>query len=164
MNSFWSTLPGILTAVGSLIVAVTGLVAGLHSAGIVGSSQDTQEVQPVATLQPQSTQKIDGTWKGVVTYDWGPTHTEEFMFNVDGDEVLGTASFLGTKRGVLDGKLSGNKLTFNTKTRELLGDEEKETVHHYGGRISGDEIQFIMQTEGGFSDHPPVEFTAKRMP
>ncbi|MGQ0593899.1 MAG: serine/threonine-protein kinase [Gammaproteobacteria bacterium] len=108
--------------------------------------------------------RIDGTWQAVVTYDWGATHSESFLFRVDGDEVAGSASFLGTKRGVLGGTFGGDRISFDTRTRETLGDGEKETVHHYRGRISGDEIRFILQTEGGFSDHPPVEFTAKRTP
>ena len=83
---------------------------------------------------------------------------------MDGDEVAGSASFLGTKRGVLGGRLGDDRISFDTKSRETLGDGEKETVHHYRGRISGDQIRFSMQTEGGFSDHPPVEFTAKRSP
>ena len=108
--------------------------------------------------------RIDGPWQAVVTYEWGATHRENFLFHVDGDEVAGSASFLGTKRGVLGGRLGDDRISFDTKTRETLGDGEKETVHHYRGRISGDQIRFIMQTEGGFSDHPPVEFTAKRSP
>ena len=81
--------------------------------------------------------RIDGPWQAVVTYDWGATHRENFLFHVDGDEVAGSASFLGTKRGVLGGRLGNDRISFDTKTRETLGDGEKETVHHYRGRIFG---------------------------
>ena len=35
-GGFWTTLPGILTASGTLIVAITGLIAILHRVGIIG--------------------------------------------------------------------------------------------------------------------------------
>jgi hypothetical protein len=107
---------------------------------------------------------ISGDWEAEVDYDWtNATYTEIFSFKVEDSEVLGTASFLGTKRGVLDGKLDGNKLTFHSITRTRSGDQSFDSVHHYRGRASGDEIKFIMQTVGDASDHIPVEFTAKKM-
>lgn len=33
-------------------------------------------------------------------------------------------------------------------------------MHHYQGKITGDVIQFVMQTEGGYSEHLPVKFEA----
>lgn len=35
-KSFWQTLPGILTAIASLIVAITGLITALADHGIIG--------------------------------------------------------------------------------------------------------------------------------
>lgn len=35
-KSFWKTLPGILSQIAAIIIAVTGLIAGLHAAGIIG--------------------------------------------------------------------------------------------------------------------------------
>ncbi|MEB3209858.1 MAG: hypothetical protein VKL39_00820 [Leptolyngbyaceae bacterium] len=57
---FWSTLPGVLTALGTLVVAVTGLVAALNQAGLIGNNgpgtPDTNE-PPVAEVDlPQQTQ------------------------------------------------------------------------------------------------------------
>jgi hypothetical protein len=37
-------------------------------------------------------------------------------------------------------------------------------VHRYDGAWAGDQIRFVMQTEGGLSDHRPVEFVAHRVP
>lgn len=107
---------------------------------------------------------LDGTWNAVVRYDWGATHTEAFRFLVDREDLAGSASFLGVERGLLDGSLLDDRLSFTTKTTTVSGDEERVEVHRYRGRISGEEIRFIMQTEGGFSDHPPIEFTARRSP
>jgi len=36
-------------------------------------------------------------------------------------------------------------------------------VHRYRGRLAGDEIRFVMQTEGGSSAHVPIEFVARRV-
>ena len=110
---------------------------------------------------------INGEWKAEITYDWiNAKYSETFTFNGDGEEVHGTVSFLGAKRGILEGKVSEGKLRFIAKTRESLGDwsNTKEVVHRYHGKISDDEIRFVMQSEGGFSEHVPIEFTAHRVP
>ena len=49
------------------------------------------------------------------------------------------------------------------KTREISGDDSKDTVHRYQGKILRDEIKFVMQTEGGFSEHIPIESTARKV-
>ena len=109
---------------------------------------------------------INGEWKAEITYDWiNAKHSETFTFNGDGEEVYGTVSFLGVKRGILEGKVSKGQLVFLAKTRESLGDwsSSKEVLHRYHGKISNDEIRFVMQSEGGFSEHLPIEFTAQRV-
>jgi hypothetical protein len=64
----------------------------------------------------------------------------------------------------LDGKIVGNKLSFKTQTLQSLNDEPaKETEHRYKGSVSENEIRFVMQTVGGYSNHVPIEFTAKRV-
>jgi TIR domain len=50
----------------------------------------------------------------------------------------------------------------SARLRELKNNEREET-HRYRGRVFGDEIKFVMQTEGGFSEHLPIEFTAKKV-
>ena len=50
-----------------------------------------------------------------------------------------------------------------TRTSELAGaGDGGPVVHRYRGRLVGDEIRFVMQTEGGSSAHLPVEFVARR--
>lgn len=39
--AFWSSLPGILTGVGGVIVATTGLITALYSAGVIGPNSNT---------------------------------------------------------------------------------------------------------------------------
>jgi len=107
---------------------------------------------------------IAGLWVADVQYGFGVRHTEKFAFRIDAGTLGGVASFLGVDRGILEGKMTSNQLSFVTRTEEVSGDEKRQTEHHYRGIVSGNEIRFVMQTEGGFSPHPPVEWTARRMP
>jgi lipoprotein NlpI len=104
---------------------------------------------------------LAGEWVADVKYSWGDTHPERFSFKVDGADVLGTASFLRVRRGILDGTLTGNRVAFRTETQEILGNETRNVTHRYRGTISGDEIAFYMQSDGASSSEP-VEFTARR--
>jgi hypothetical protein len=109
---------------------------------------------------------INGNWIAEVTYAWQNTrYTETFTFSGDGEEVYGTASFLGLRRGILEGKTKKGRLQFTIKTHGVLGDwnNPKEVVHRYQGKVLRDEISFVMQTEDSFTEHPPIEFTAQRM-
>jgi tetratricopeptide (TPR) repeat protein len=116
------------------------------------------------SAQPTQSASLAGEWSAEVTYPWGAKYTERFALKLDGNDVLGTASFLGVRRGILSGTLSGNRVTFQTRTQEVLGDfnNPKDVVHRYRGQISGDTIEFYMQSEGASSSEP-VEFTARRV-
>lgn len=108
---------------------------------------------------------IAGTWQAEVTYDWGAKYTERFDFKVEGSEVGGTATYLGRARGILEGKMVGEKLTFVLRTQEVLGNSpSREVQHQYRGVATPDQIRFVLQTTGGYSEHVPVEFTARRTP
>ena len=48
-------------------------------------------------------------------YSWGPTHTEQFLFQAEGDKLFGTASFLGFRRGIEDGRIDGDKISFTVR-------------------------------------------------
>ncbi len=108
---------------------------------------------------------INGVWEADVTYDWpNARYVERFDFRGEGDDVYGSASFLGKRRGILEGRIEKDRLRFITRTQEVLGDWQnpKDVVHRYRGKFTGDEIEFVMQTEGGYSEHIPIEFTARR--
>ena len=109
---------------------------------------------------------INSSWKAEVTYDWpNAKYVETFSFRGDGDELYGTASHLGSKKGILEGTIKQDKLLFITKTQEILGSKEPKTsIHRYRGKYLGDKIKFILQTESGYSEHVAIEFTAKRVP
>lgn len=102
---------------------------------------------------------LGGTWSAEVTYDWpNARYSERFEFRTDGSSVSGTASFLGVPRGVLEGRLAGDSISFVTRS-SVLGSTQEE-IHRYRGRVGSGEIRFVMQTEGGGA-HAPVEFVAR---
>ena len=118
----------------------------------------------VADMRPN----INGEWRADVTYNWlNARYIEKFYFRGKGEEVYGTASFLGTKRGILEGSIRKNVLQFITRTKEFRGADSKnprDSVHHYRGELLGKDIKFIMQTESGYSEHVPIDFIAKKVP
>jgi len=107
---------------------------------------------------------VNGEWRAQVDYDWpGAHHVERFVFAGEGDALHGSASFLGVARGVLEGAVDGAQLRFVTRTSEIGGSAaDTAVVHRYRGQLVGDELRFVMQTEGGGSAHVPVEFVARR--
>jgi hypothetical protein len=73
---------------------------------VIGLSSFTDAAKNLLDLVITDTRpEINGEWKAEVTYDWtSRTFTETFTIQGDGDEVYGTASFLGVKRGIVEGK------------------------------------------------------------
>ena len=133
---------------------------------VIALSTFTEAMQNLWGLVVKETRPdINGEWQAEVTYDWpNAQYAEIFTFRGDGNEIHGTASFLGIERGMIAGKISKNKVWFTTKSQEILGagSGPRDVVRRYEGRIDGDEIKFVMQIEGGFSGHTPIEFTARR--
>ena len=108
---------------------------------------------------------INGQWEAEVTYDWpNARYTERFDFSGEAGALIGSASFLGVRRGMLEGAVAADALQFSTQTSEIAGNGPAVgRVHRYRGRVQGDEIRFTMQTEGSSTPHVPVEFIARRV-
>jgi hypothetical protein len=158
------------TVVAAAALAAVALVGGAFIFWPRATSAPSQPAasseQPAVPSAPEAAPAVDlaGEWTADVTYDWGATHPERFNFIVDDAEVLGTASFLKSPRGIVNGSLDGDRLVFETHTQEVVGDwnNPRDIVHRYRGRVSGDTIAFTMQSTGGSSSGVPVQFTAKR--
>jgi len=105
---------------------------------------------------------IAGRWTAELRYEFGEPPREVFVFEAAGDNIRGTASFLEVDRTIVEGKLDGDMLSFITRTLEVAGDENREATHYYDGRVSGDKMRLVMRTVGGFSNHLPISFTARR--
>jgi hypothetical protein len=177
--------PNRLVVVGLAVLAVAVIAGGVfwqvkraaHSnadaasqqggASASGTVPPAQGVSAVAVGEAKNPSKgvadIHGKWKATVTYDWpGAVYEETFNFEVDGTELSGTASFLQADRGIFDGKIEGDRVSFVTKTIATLDDKTSQDVHSYKGTVQGDTIRFSMLTDSSVESHVPVHFTAKR--
>jgi len=100
---------------------------------------------------------VSGKWNAKVPGRDGNTRDVTYNFKVSGSTLTGTTTgFQGNEIQISDGKVEGDTITFKTKI-EFNGNT---MVMNYTGKVSGDEIKFTSQREGG--QQPPREFTAKR--
>lgn len=107
---------------------------------------------------------IAGRWVAEVKYDWGVEYPETFEFQVQDGRVRGSAGFLRLPRGIEEGRLEGRQLRFVTRGDEVLGDGPPRAVlRRYEGEVEADRIHFVLETSGGYSRHPPLAFTARRV-
>jgi hypothetical protein len=84
---------------------------------------------------------ISGVCKEVA-YSWGPTHTEQFLFQAEGDKLFGTVSFLGFRRGIEDGRIDGDKISFAVRFQAASEGMTSEHRNRYIGTGSGNQIHF----------------------
>jgi hypothetical protein len=121
------------------------------------------------SADPPPPVSVAGTWEATVKYDWGDSYKELFDFQVSGQQVSGTAGFLGSRKGqgrpIWDGKIAGDQISFMTKTLTSLSGDEKtyEDKHYYKGMVKGDSIDFTMVTDSNIEQHPEIHFTANRV-
>ena len=66
--------------------------------------------------------KLTGRWRGEVIYPWNAKYQEEFFFTPEGQTLFGTASFIGIKRGIEEGRIIGGTITFKVRFEETAGD------------------------------------------
>ena len=102
---------------------------------------------------------ISGWWKGDVIYGWGSPYTEQFLFQPEGDKLFGTASFLAFKRGIEDGRIEGDKISFTVRFQTVSEGMISDHKNRYLGTVSGHQIHFRMQDDRG---NPPIEFVVKK--
>lgn len=107
----------------------------------------------LATQQDESrisAEAIEGLWYADILYSWGISEIERFDFTVDGQQLIGTASFGEEPRQIIDGRLSNDRLSFRTNT----GDR----IFQYRGEIVESQIQFALDNK----DKQPTKFIAAR--
>ncbi|UCV21308.1 toll/interleukin-1 receptor domain-containing protein [Ferribacterium limneticum] len=146
---------GLLWGLAALAVIV------LLAVGLKGNWLGHSEVpKPVASELAQS---LAGRWLATVKYDWGAEHAERFDLRLENGEVHGTASYLRVARTVEQGVLKGEQLNFVTRSQEVVGDGPgREVTHRYRATLKAGELHFVLESGGGLSVHPPVEFVARR--
>jgi hypothetical protein len=151
----------------SLAVLVVTVVLRLDNVGVPrpsdARSSSSSGAAGVVEVAPNPAIRLDGRWKGSVTYDWGPTFDEMFTLRLVGGTVTGSAGFLGQGRTILDGSLEGSSLRFVTKRVVTAGSDQREAVNHYAGTIEGDKIHMVLSIEDAASSHEPMSFMLSRV-
>lgn len=156
----------ILAAV--VAVGLVGVLAVLRL--LPDNPQSTSTRTPVAArpqASPHAAPRADivGRWTARVKYDWGDEHTEVFEFKYLADALHGTASYLTGRLTIEHATLKGDWLRFTTRSQQRVSDNPwKEVRLHYIGKITPAGIAFTLETTGGYSTDPPVEFIARRSP
>ncbi|MFN3594691.1 MAG: hypothetical protein ACK4TK_08420, partial [Thiobacillaceae bacterium] len=61
---------------------------------------------------------------------------------------------------------SGDRLSFTTQSQEMLGSQDAilTVTNRYRGTLEGDMSRFTLETSGGHSTHPQIQFVARRAP
>jgi hypothetical protein len=89
-KSWWSTLPGVLTAIAGIITAVTGLIVTLHQAGVFQRGEKQPPQAQYDTIKPKEATKtpsVTGAAPGATTPSpSGPAAKYPINLSV-GDEV-----------------------------------------------------------------------------
>lgn len=147
-----------------------GLIAG--AGGVAGNIGSIVDLYDKITGHPSSSAasvivpntSVEGPWRAEVTYDWGARQTELLLLKQTDAMVRGTVSFLGHPRGILEGKVEGDRLSLVLKRHESMGEGPPlEVRHEYTGTVVNDTIRFVLQITGGHAGHEPVEFTATKI-
>ena len=133
-------------------------VAGAGLVLILGVLLMRQQTQPPAPAD------VSGRWTARVKYDWGDQYDERFEFKYLGKALHGTATYQQGSLAIEQAKLEGEWLIFITHSQEMLGSDSpwKEVTHRYTGQVTAEGIHFTLESGGGYSVHPPVEFVAHR--
>ena len=116
--------------------------------------------------QPNGDTKVEafaaaftGSWAGDVSYSWGAKYNEPFFFQPEGSKLFGTAGFLGVKRGIEEGRIQGETISFYLRYEEVSGGESRERKNYYWGKLNGQEILMRVQDDRG---NPAVEWVLRK--
>ena len=107
----------------------------------------------------ESSAAFAGSWTGEVTYSWGEKYSETFFFQPEGGKLFGTVSFLGAKRGVEEGKIAGESISFYARYEEVSRGESRQRKNYYWGKLDGEKIRVRMQDDRG---NPAVEWVLEK--
>ena len=118
--AFWSSMPGMLTGFGAVIVAVTGLISALYSTGVIGTNANSNSNSSVSApantaaalaTSPAPANPAHDRYKSLAG-KWEVVETPALDFN-DTEEVTKT----------YEATVAGNVLTLTGKILAVEGDK-----------------------------------------
>jgi len=132
------------------------LIALLMSLAVWWQVRNENDAPPPARTEEGSSKAaaFTGAWQGEVHYPWGTKYSEHFLFQPEGDKLFGTATFLGAKRGIEDGQIIGETVTFSVGFEEISGSTTRLRRNRYEGKLAGNEIRLKIIDDQG---NAPVE-------
>jgi hypothetical protein len=155
----------IFVVLGAGLLALAALV--LWRQGLFGPTETARpgvESGAPAATSSEVARSASGHWQATVTYPDGATYEDRFTFDVAGSRLSGTASMrgYGNRRGILDGVVTGNVLSFRTRGSvqfDLFA--ARDVAYLYEGTLDGTGLRFTLREEAGGG--PPVGFIATRI-
>jgi len=90
-RGFWSTIPGWLTAIGSFLAAVTGLLAFLNHIGLIGAPTPPS-IPPITQAPPPPTTQSPAARPTDASTKERTARAEKKLDDADGNKVAGNAS------------------------------------------------------------------------
>jgi hypothetical protein len=151
--------PGGLILAGVTLLVLLAVFAALRFLPEKAGSQ-----QPMPATPQQAVMEITGQWTAPVKYAWGDKYQEVFEFKMLGKQVHGNASYMNSRLTIEQASLEDGWLHFITRSREMLGSDSpwKEVTHRYTGQVTPEGIRFTLESSGGYTLNPPLEFVATR--
>lgn len=98
---------------------------------------------------------VTGNWTGDFAGGDGNSYTLKFTFKETGTTLTGSVDTPHGAADISDGKVEGDKISFNVKMGEM-------TVKHEG-TVAEDEIKLQVKFEGGPEGTEPGPMTLKRV-
>ena len=137
------------------------LIVALVSFAVWWEWRKDSEQNPNSALSTSTGAAFAGSWSGEVVYSRGEKFTEEFFFQTEKGKLFGNASVRGAKRGIEEGKVQGENVSFFVRFQEAAGGTTTEHKNSYMGKLTGGKIQMRLQDDRG---NPPVEFVLSKNP
>ena len=135
------------------------LIIALVSFAVWWQWRKENEQKAIPEVSARAGAILTGSWSGEVTYGWGEKFKEEFFFQPENGKLFGSASFLAAKRGIDEGKIEGDNISFFVRFQEVSGGATSDHKNYYWGKFAADKIQMRLQDDRG---NPPVEFVLSR--
>ncbi len=114
-----------------------------------------------------ASERLVGSWKAELRYEWGDRYQERFEFKRHAGQLTGTASFLAYPRAIENLRVDGMNLHFETRSLSTMGGLTKEVKRAYAAELRGmppdETLVFRMQSSGGHTSEKPLEFEARRL-